>query len=211
MKFLQQHQIKNTDKLFKGIYKYKVVISSGVAGWFRGADLEKVERYIEEKSPYNYYSKNAGAAERSFGKKIYDFLKTKEIWHCRVETPYLSIYLNDFGDLQDLIKLSSKRIKYISIPDPASESKLVSGTVLVKKLDFDFRVVVGATHQNYSNFVQWSNNNPKIRLPKRAVKDLSKDYSPGGSYFYVKDAKSLTLVKMFLGRTITKIETVVQA
>ena len=69
---------------------------------------------------------------------------------------------------------------------------------------------MGSAKQNLSSFVNWSKNNPKVRLPKRAQKDLVKDYSPGGSYFYVKDAKSLTMVKMFLGSYISKVETVVR-
>jgi hypothetical protein len=97
------------------------------------------------------------------------------------------------------------------LPDPNSESKLESRTVLVKKLDFDYKVTLGATRQNYVSFVSWCTDNAKIRLPKRAAKDLSKDYSPGGGFFYVKDDKSLIMVKMFLGRTITKVENVVQA
>ena len=59
-------------------------------------------------------------------------------------------------------------------------------------------------------YFEWCENNPKIRLPKRARRDLSKDSNPGGGFFYVKDDKSLTLVKMFLGRTITKVETVIK-
>jgi hypothetical protein len=47
-------------------------------------------------------------------------------------------------------------------------------------------------------------------MPKRAKRDLSRNSNTGGGFFYVKDEKVLTMVKMFLGRTITKVETVVQ-
>ena len=206
MKFLKLHKIVNTDKLFQGKYRYKVVIKSGLAGWFRGGNLSKINLLVENG---DFYSKNATAQEKTFARKLHDFLTQVDDWQIRVETPYISIYLNDVKDLESLVKLASTRVKYVSIPAPNSETKLISQSILVKKLDLDYRVTVGSTNQNYISFVNWCLGNPKIRLPKRAMKDLSKDYSPGGGYFYVKDAKSLTMVKMFLGRTITKVENVV--
>lgn len=208
MKFLKSHRIEHTDRLFQGKFKYKAVISSGLAGWFRGGNLERVNLLVEHG---DYYSRNATTAEKAYAKKLLTLLKNLEDWQIRIETPYISLYLNDLKDLESIVKASSSRIKYISLPDPNSESKLTNQTILVKKLDFSYRVTVGATNQNYLSFVNWCKDNPKVRLPKRAAKDLSKDYSPGGGYFYVKDDKSLTMVKMFLGRTITKVENVVRA
>lgn len=208
MKFLKSHKVVHSDKLFRGKYKYKLVVSSGLAGWFRGGNIQKVFSLLEHG---DYYSRNTTASEKNYAGKLSNLLDSFEDWHIRVETPNISIYLNNVANLESLIKTSSTRVKYVSIPDPASESKLLNGNILVKKLDFDYKVTVGATNQNYISFVNWCKNNPKIRLPKRAAKDLCKDWSPGGGYFYVKDDKSLTMVKMFLGRTITKVENVVRA
>lgn len=208
MKFLKSHKVVNTDKLFQDKFRYKAVIKSGLAGWFRGGNLEKVDLLLKHG---DYYSKNATTQEKTFAGKLCNFLKIIEDWQIRIETPNISIYLNDVKDLESLVKLANSRVKYVSIPDPNSETKLISKSILVKKLDFDYRVTVGSTNQNYANFVNWCLGNPKIRLPKRAKKDLCKDYSPGGGYFYVKDDKNLTMVKMFLGRTITKVENVVRA
>lgn len=209
MKFLKSHRVEYTDRLFQGKFKYKAVLSSGLSGWFRGGNLDRVELLLEHG---DFYSRNATTAEKGFAKKLNNLLRTIEVWQVRIETPYISLYVNDIKDLESIVKISGySRLKYVSIPDPATESKLDNQTVLVKKLDFDFKVTVGATNQNYVSFVNWCKDNPKIRLPKRAAKDLSKDYSPGGGYFYVKDDKSLTMVKMFLGRTITKVENVIRA
>ena len=208
MKFLKSHKIVHIDRLFQGKYKYKTVISSGVAGLFRGGNLDRVTSALKNG---DFYLKSATVAEKTFASKLLNLLKSLENWCIRVETPYISLYVDNLKSLESIVKLSNSRIKYIGIPDPATESKLASKSVIVKKLDFDFKVTVGSTNQNYISFVNWCENNPKVRLPKRAAKDLSKDYSPGGGYFYVKDDKSLTMVKMFLGRTITKVETVVRA
>lgn len=209
MKFLKLHKVIYSDRLFQGKYKYKVVISSGVAGLFRGGDLDKVLKHLDSED--YYYTRSATTAEKAFGRKLVTFLSDIEDWHIRVETPNLSLYLSTVENLESAVKISSSRIKYVSLPDPNSESKLANQTVLVKKLDFDYKVTLGATRQNYVSFVNWCKDNAKIRLPKRAANDLSKDYSPGGGFFYVKDDKSLIMVKMFLGRTITKVENVVRA
>ena len=208
MKFLKSYKVVHSDRLYQGKFKYKLVISSSLSSWFRGGDLAKVDKVLVTG---DYYSKNASVLEKTYVKTLCDFLKNLDDWQVRVETPNLSVYLNSPKDLESLVKLSSHRVKYVSIPDPDTESKLVSKTILVKNLEFDFKVTLGSTRQNYSSFVNWCADNPKIRMPKRAVKDLSKNYSHGGGYFYVKDAKSLTMVKMFLGSTITRVEHVVRA
>lgn len=210
MKFLKSHNVKYSTKLFQKKYKYKVVFTSGVAGWFRGSDAAKIQSFYQDNNQL-YYSRQATAAEKSHANKLASVLTNIEDWQARVETPFVSIYLNSEKDLELVIKNCKNRIKYVEIPDPNTESKLSEGTVLVKNLDFGFKVSLGVTNQCFLNFVQWSENNPKIRLPKRAKKDLSRQGSSGGGFFYVKDEKSLTMVKMFLGRTITKVETVIRA
>ncbi len=208
MKFLKYLRVEHTNKLFQGKFKYKAVISSGLAGWFRGGNLSRTLVLIESDG---FYSRNATNAEKQYAKKLLNYLKNIENWQVRVETPYISLYFNEIVDLESVVKFSRNRIKYVAIPDPNTECNLTNQTVIVKKLDFDYKVFVGATNQNYLSFVTWCNNNNKIKLPKRAARDLSKDYSPGGGYFYVKDDKSLTMVKMFLGRTITRVENVIRA
>jgi len=209
MKFLKSHNVKYSTKLFQNRYKYKVVFTSGVAGWFRGSDAAKIQDQFNAKNPY-YYSRQATIGDKTHANKLAKVLETIKEWQARVETPFVSIYLNDEKDLETVVKSCKNRIKYVEIPDFKNESKLIQGTVLVKNLDFGFRVTVGSCNQCHINFVEWSKNNPKIRLPKRAARDLSKDWNPGGGFFYVKDDKTLTMVKMFLGRTITKVETVVK-
>lgn len=210
MKFLKPHNIKYSSKLFQNKYKFKVVFTSGVAGWFRGSNVDKIQ-YLYENSNQYYYSRQATVGEKNHAFKLSYFLKSIDDWQSRVESPYVSIYLNTLKDLETVVKNCKNRIKYVEIPDPSTATKLIVGTILVKKLDFDFKVTVGNSYQSYSSFVKWSTNNSKIRLPKRAARDLCKDHSFGGGYFYVKDEKSLTMVKMFLGSTITKIEKVIKA
>ncbi len=209
MKFLKNHNVKYSNKLFRNKYKYKVVFTSGVAGWFRGSDPAQIQKHYDDKNQY-YFARQATSADKKHALSVAHLLVNVEEWYARVETPFVSIYLNDENHLESVIKACKNRVKYVEIPDPKSENLLAEGTVLVKKLDYKFKVSLGVSNQNHSNFVQWCENNPKIRMPKRAKRDLVRDSNAGGGFFYVKDEKVLTMVKMFLGRTITKIEAVVQ-
>ncbi len=210
MKFLKSHNVKYSTKLFQNKNKYKVVFTSGVAGWFRGSNVERINKFYHSNDDL-YYSRRASSSDKNRAHKLASTLAAIENWQSRVETPTVSIYINTEKDLEAIVNVCKNEIKYIEIPDPNHVNSLTEGTILVKKLNFGFKVTLGVSGQCHANFVQWCENNPKIRLPKRAAKDLSKDRSSGGGFFYVKDEKSLTMVKMFLGRTITKVETVVQA
>lgn len=181
---------------------------TALASWFRGNNLDHVAKCIAE--PMKMTFKIPTARDLQVGKKLYTILENSEDIVCRVEHPFLSLYTNSEKEVKQLINVDLDNIKYVSIPDANSEKQLLDGNLIVKRLDYQYRVVMGSCNQNQSSFVEWSTNNPKIRLPNRAKKDLSKNWSRGGSHFYVKDSKSLTIVKMFLGSFITKIEAVSQ-
>ena len=206
MKLPKSVNIKYSNKLFHNKYKFKIVLRTGVASWFRGGKLDYVLKSLSNKHHFPVYSKE----EHVFAQTVYNTVVDMEGLMTRVESPFLSFYTNNESNLKLIVAIDHERIKYISMPDP-EKSEISVGSILVKKLDFGFKITMGATRQNLSSFVQWSKDNPKVRLPKRAERDLSKDHSYGGSHFYVKDEKSLILVKMFLGSYITKIETVIRS
>ena len=143
--------------------------------------------------------------------KVCDLLKKyTDEFTLRVENPRLNLYSNNVELIEKLSKIDEYNVKFVAMPN-STHPELVAGSIIVKRLDFDYKVSIAATRNNHSNFVEWAKNNPKIRMPKKCLSDLSKDRSWGGGYFYVKDAKTLTMVKMFLGSIISKVETVVKA
>jgi hypothetical protein len=99
----------------------------------------------------------------------------------------------------------------VCFPGKDSEHLLDYNTIILKRINYDFRVTMGNCPNTVINFVQWCENNSKVQLTVRAKKELSQQRSWGGSHFYVKDDKSLTMVKMFLGSYISKIERVVKS
>lgn len=125
----------------------------------------------------------------------------------RVESPWVSIYTNDTAMIDTLVNLDQANVKYISSP-PAG-TVLEEGKVIISNRDYDYRVTVGRTLQNYSSFVEWADaNSTKTKLTKSCRKDLLKDQSWGGAYFYITGDNALLMAKMHLGSVITKVESI---
>lgn len=202
MKLPKQVDIQYSNRLFSNKFKYKVVLRLSNSGKLRGLNVDNIFDRV-----FSKFDKN----EEKFCRQLIGILQKNADFQIRIETPYASIYTNSENTVEKLTSIDSSKVKYVSIPSPDAKELIVDNTVALKTLDFNFRVNLGQTRQNYSNFVEWAESNPKLKLPKRCKRDLSKNYSNGGSYFYVKDEKVLTMVKMFLGSTITRVENVVRA
>lgn len=212
MKLPKSVQIKDTVSLFSNKYKYKIVLVCPGAGFFRGNKLDyALEKLTEIKNgDYNppwFKTKSKDDLEYCF--TLQRVLTSLSDYEIRIEHPLLNFYTNTPGNLEKLADIDENRVKYVCLPDK-NIGELEQNTVVVKKLDYKHKVHLGSTRQEYNDFVKWCENNSKIRLTKSAKRDLSKARSWGGSYFYVKDDKSLTMVRMFLGSSIVKIETVIK-
>jgi hypothetical protein len=105
--------------------------------------------------------------------------------------------------------LDVKKTKYVA--EPPSNINITQGEIILKRIDYGFKVTIGATRQNFTNFVQWSENSNKVKMTKGCKKQLQKDRSWGGSYFYVKDEQTLMLVRMFIGSEMARIDKVIKA
>jgi hypothetical protein len=194
-------------------YQYKVVLVCPMASAFRGNDLEYVKEALTRWKTGEYqpaWLRIKDASEMDYCFKLRDTMATLEDYTIRIEHPWINFYTNNTKHVEKVTAIDSGQVKYVSLPCK-TDPELKPASVIVRKLDYDFKVHMGKTLQNHSNFVAWAEKSNKIRLTKRAKSDLSKNRSWGGSYFYVRDEKSLTMVKVFLGGEISKIESVIKA
>jgi hypothetical protein len=212
MKLAKSIQTKQTIRLFNGKYKYKIVLLSKAASWFRGGDLNVIKKNLNSAATSGTsWVKKLTKDDYDYVFKLVVFLGSAKDYLIRVESPYINFYTNNPIDIEKLAKLNEHNIKYVSLPEPGSETLLDNNKVLVKNLDYAYKITMGKTRSNHSNFVTWCvGKEDRIRLTKSASKYLSKDTSWGGYYFYVKDDKTLTMVKMFLGEGINSVESVVK-
>lgn len=213
MKLHKSILTKQTIRLFNGKYKYKIVLLSKAASWFRGGDIANVKKCLSNLSnSSSVWVKKLTPDDIQYVTKLIVTLMPMQDYLIRVESPYINFYTNNSNDIEKLAKINSECVKYVCLPQPGSETLLDDKKVLVKNLDYSYRVTMGRTRQNHSNFVNWCvGKEDRVRLTKSASKYLNKDSGWGGYYFYVKDDKTLTMVKMFLGEGINLVESVVKA
>jgi hypothetical protein len=156
-----------------------------------------------------YRSKITSQEDLEYGFALQALLSKLEDYQLRVENPWISIYTNTKKNVDRLAKLDPNRVKYISCPPEGGN--LASGTVILPKIDFDYKVTLSKTNRENTAFIEWAEKNDKVKLTKSCIKDLSNDGSWGGSYFYITGDKNLLVAKMHLGGAINKVERVVKA
>jgi hypothetical protein len=126
----------------------------------------------------------------------------------RVEQPWISIYTNDFSHINLLASVNKDNVKYVSVPP--NKTNLEKDTIIMPKMPYDYKITVGKTTTNHSAFIAWAESNAKVKVTKSCKKELEKDRSWGGAYFYVSGDNNLLLAKMHLGGSIAKIERIVK-
>ena len=204
-------QVKTTTKLFKGLYQYKIVLVCPGAHWFRGSmeealgHLERVDLTKTNNATYrNTFIKTQDQLDYAF--KLQTQLSVMKAVDIRVESPWISIYTNNRKDIDALVKLEPNNVKYISEP----AGNLAAGTIVMPKMDYDYRVTLGKTSQVHTAFIEWAENSSKCKLTKSCIRDLQKTRSWGGTHFYVTGDNNLLMVKMHLGGSISKLERIVK-
>ena len=198
-------------------YQYKAVLVCPVSAWFRGCNLDFAKQKLKAIDPTKLpllsppWSKLRSRADLDYCIALESKLSNFQDFDIRVEHPLLNFYTNNFNDIVSITSVDIDRTKYVSVPDEVLYPKLEKNTVFLPKIDFGFKITMGKTRTSYNSFINWAETSDKVRLTKRCIQDLSSDRSWGGSYFYVKDEKSLTMVKMFLGTEIVRIDRVINA
>lgn len=204
---------KTTNRLFKGIYQYKIVLVVSGASLFRSGDmaatLKELQKISEDFTNQPKYNSIKTKDDLDYALKLQKQVSKLQDFELRVETPFVSIYSNNWNDINGLSKLDQDRVKYIS--KPADNTTLSAETIIMPKVNFEFRITLGKTTSEHSAFVEWAKTNKKIKLTKSCVRDLSKDRSWGGTHFYITGDNNLLMAKMHLGSSINKVERIIKA
>lgn len=212
MNHLKLLPTKKTNKLFLDKYRYKIVLISKLATTFRGRDIEdaaeKIAHWRENKTfPGWVYNGVASDLDRAFN-IVKAFQKVSD-YKLMVSSPFLTFYTDKFDDFKQVSKELFDYVKYISMPED-TRPVLEKNTVYLKRIDYDFKITLTQRVPNNESFFKWCTGNDKIRMPRRCRDHVRRGWRSGDSYFYVKDAKTLSMVQMFLGSNIQRIDRVVK-
>lgn len=203
---------KTTNRLFKGTYQYKIVLICATASVFRSGDMDSALAQIKKiiiNSPGMYSKQRFTQYDVDSALALHSALSKMPDIEIRIESPWISVYTNSMAYIDQLKALDEKAVKYISMPPTGSSLDI--GTIIMPKIDYEYRVTIGKTTSEHSTFVQWAENSDKLKLTKSCKKDLLKQRSWGGTYFYINGDKTLLMAKMHLGGSIAKIERIIKA
>jgi len=211
-------QYKLTKKLFYGTYQYKVVLVCAGASLFRSSDLDSILENLQqvvkdfgEDDKYSYFKNRNIIRTKSdldYALKLHHELSQISDFNLRIESPWVNVYTNSKAAVDALCKIDESKVKYIS--EPSADSTLDVDTIILPKINFDYRVTIGRTSQDCTAFVDWAGSNNKLKLTKSCAKALSKSRSWGGSYFYITGDNNLLMAKMHLGGCISKVERIIK-
>lgn len=207
-------QYKITKKLFNGQYQYKVVLVCPGANAFRSgnmattlAELKKVDlSSIDSYTRFRIGIKTQDELDYAF--KLQSQLSQLEDIDIRVESPWVTVYTNSNSNVTQLISLDEGKVKYVSLPP--TNTILDKNTIIMPKMMYDFRITLGKTNYNHVTFINWAESSSKLKLTKSCKRDLSKDRSWGGTYFYITGENTLLMAKMHLGDAIAKVERIIK-
>jgi len=205
-------QFKTTTQLFYRKYQYKIVVVCPGAQLFRNGlnqaldQLTKVDLGSSSSKWRTSHIKNQDDLDYAF--KLHNTLSAMSNFDVRVESPWISIYANDKKQIDKITKIDNDRVKYVCVPP--SNITLDSDSIIMPKMNFEYRVTLGKTNQEHNAFIQWAETNKKLKLTKSCEKELSKPLSWGGTHFYITGDNNLLMTKMHLGGSISKVERIIK-
>jgi len=212
MNHLKLLPTKKTNKLFLDKYRYKIVLISKLATTFRGRDIEDAAEKIahwKENKTFPGWVYNGVASDLDRAHNIVKAFQKVSDYKLMVSSPFLTFYTDKFDDFKQVSKELFDYIKYISMPQDTTPV-LEKNTVYLKRINYDFKITLTQRVPNNESFFKWCTGNDKIRMPRRCRDHVRRGWRSGDSYFYVKDAKTLSMVQMFLGSNIQRIDRVVK-
>lgn len=198
-----------TTKLFRGIYRYKIVLVCAGSSYFRNKELHAVLDSLNNADVSTHRSTPIKSIEdKNYAIKLALELSNMTDFELRVESPWLSVYSNNKKAIDKLINLNPDKVKYICEP---TSKNLSADTVIMPKVNYEFRVTLGKTIQEHSSFIDWAEQNKKLKLTNSCKRELARSRSWGGTHFYVTGNNNLLLAKMHLGGSISKVERIIKA
>jgi hypothetical protein len=188
-------QIKTTKKLYRGKYQYNIVLVCAFSHVFRGTnDIDYVRRITRESKTFNQNSTWRSPADLAHTTQICNTLLTMDNYCTRVEYPTVTIYTNSYSDIIALREVNIDKVRSVSMPP----TNLVEGTVYMPTMEYEFRVTIGRTEHQYTDFLEWADALDKLRITNSCREMLLQRNSYGGGHFYVTGEKMLMMCRMHL-------------
>lgn len=224
----RSHKLKQckTIKLHYSKYLYKLVLTNSLAPWFRtefqkdgklGAVKKKIDEYeecIRDGKPLvrQIYRTEVPIKLSEFNdaKFIYKTLRdTKEDYKIRVEKWHsFNIYSNNSEFLEYIGTNSKYSASEFWSPDQNAIKKLLEEKNIIivdNPPQFDLKVTLRSKRID-PRFANWlESNTDKSKVGATTLENIKQGWG-GGTYFFVRDEKVLSMVEIIISDSIQKVE-----
>ena len=214
-----------TTKLSYNKYAYKIVIKNALSGIFSSYNSKNYAKNIIDKMTIEQeqgrpltienWRRRVAIDDIEFekAKKIYECLQNYSDYRTRTESRNcLIIYTNDSKMVDDLKQNIQNDIRQLYSPKENILSFLNSNietAIIKKKIPYEFKVYLNNKAVDPS-FAKWLRaNTDKSRVGDTTLRNIDGGYYNNGNYFYVKNEKILTMVRMLIGQNIRRVEKLV--
>ncbi len=195
--------IKHSNALHLGKYSYKVVLIGSNSGFLRG--WREQLKAPEPVRPTNHVSAN-----KLIYHDLFTLLRGKDI-SIRCEWRGAFVYTNDEALVEELVSFWTARCKPPAVYMPLTETAIPEGTVILKrKIPYNYRVTITFPEgkREYTSLVDWCNSvSSQIKMSswsKQSLKNIRYWRSP--IRIYVKDEKTISMLRLVAGNQVSKIE-----
>lgn len=178
-------ELMSYNKLFKNRYCFKLTIHKN----------------------FYYVNKNITMSNKKYANKLQQLLEnTKDEFELSVTYSFITLFTNVKTLVDQIVKIDENRIASLF---QVKSQAAIADTIFLPRIPFDYKLSLRKSSVNHSSFINWAKSNKNIKLTRSCIRELQRDRSYGGIYFYVKGDNNLLLTQMQLGEIIGKIEKIV--
>ena len=205
-----------TVKLFYNEYTCKLVVRNRLANLFREKQyanaklqLDILQSDFENGKPLQLTRHRRiepiDTVDLQDAQVLFNSLSQNNNHKVRIEAPKIQVYSNDKEWIQ---RLAYKLKTCLEFWQPAENNILTTNTVILsRKIPYQFRVTLAA--RTNVEFSAWCDNNQdKVKIGTKCLKEIRKGGYTQGYYFYVRDEKVLNLLYLIIGNSIARIDKV---
>jgi len=209
-----------TTKLFYDQYLYKLVVINPLASIFRDNNLtyardqlDKLQLEYELNSSLNFSSfrRNTKISKNEFtaAKILLTEFNIRKDYKLRISIPNMCIYSNNTRWLK-MLMIKPIVIKEFWEPDQKSINLLVKNNIVITDNTFGYDYKITFKDRIDSQFYNWLLANPdKVKIGNTCLQCIKRGGYVRGFYFYLRDAKVLSLVNLMIGGGIARIDNIV--
>lgn len=206
--------ISKTEKLFFGKFTHKLAVTTPLATYFRSKNFKGAQEVISELShkfevlkvtriQHNRYHRETVSVKDIFmAQRLLDTLSSaEEEYALRIECNDIGIYTSSTEFVDRIFKIKDIKVAELVRPEDDIAAKILTeghNLIIRSSYEYKYKIALKPLYKDGESFMSWATTMKNVKVQS------SRSYKYGGT-FYVKDDKTLTMCRLFLGDKIQKV------